>query len=77
LVTLPEYFVRRVLFGVPVCTGPVVYHIPRARLENPDEACRFYQTALIGEDTTLKLKPLGPIQARAIRPQAPETPGQS
>ena len=28
--TLPEYFVRPELFGVPVWTGPVAYHIPRA-----------------------------------------------
>jgi hypothetical protein len=77
LVTQPEYFVRPVLFGIPVCTGPVAYHIPRARLERPDEVCRFYQTAPIGEDITLTLKPLGPVQARAIRPQPSGTPGKS
>lgn len=71
LVTLPEYSVRPVLFGVPVCTGPVAYHIPRARVGDPEEACRFLETAPIGEGITLSLKPLCPIQARAIRPGTP------
>jgi hypothetical protein len=74
LLTLPEYFVRPVLFGVQVFTGPVAYHIPRARFEGPDEVCRFFQTAPIGEDITVKLKPIGPVRARAIRPQGAEAP---
>jgi hypothetical protein len=71
LVRVPEYVTRPVLFGVPVCTGPVAYHIPRARVENPDEVCKFFQTAAIGESIKLSLKPLCPIQARAFRPDTP------
>lgn len=67
LVTAPEYFLRPVLFGVPVCTGPVAYYIPRARVENPDEVCRFLQTAAVGDGIELCLKPVCPIQARAVR----------
>jgi hypothetical protein len=69
LITLPEYLERPVLFGVPVCTGPVAYHISRARMDNPEKAYRFYQNALIGENHTLTLKPLCPVYARAIRPE--------
>jgi hypothetical protein len=65
LITLPEYFERPVLFGVPVCTGPVAYHFSRARVENPEKAYRFYQNVTIGENQTLTLKPLCSARARA------------
>jgi hypothetical protein len=42
-------------------------------VENPEEAHRFCQTAPIGEDHTLTLKPLGPVLASAIRPNDPNT----
>ena len=71
LVTLPEYFTRQMLFGVPICTGPVAYHIPRARIENADEVCRLLQTRAIGDGIEMVLKPLCPIQARVIRAEAP------
>ena len=73
VITPAEYFERPVLFGTKVCTGPVAYHIPRARVENPEEAHRFCQTAPIGEDHTFTLKPLGPVLASAIRPNDPNT----
>ena len=69
LITLPEYFERPVLFGVPVCTGLVAYQISRARVENPEEAYQFFQNAPIGEDYTLTLKPLCPAHAHAVRPE--------
>jgi predicted nuclease of predicted toxin-antitoxin system len=69
LVTPPEHFERPELFGVPVCTGPVAYQIPRARVENPDTAWQFYQTAPIGQSIALSLKPLGPVRVRAIGPE--------
>jgi len=67
LLTFPEYSVRPVLFGVPVCTGPVVYQIPRASVENPEAVCRFLRTAAAGEDITLVLRPICPVEARAVR----------
>jgi hypothetical protein len=66
MIRLPEYFERPVLFSVPVCSGPIALHIPRARVENPEEAYRFCHDAPIGESYTLTLKPLGPAYARAI-----------
>ncbi|HEY6341912.1 MAG TPA: hypothetical protein VIY49_10505 [Bryobacteraceae bacterium] len=65
LIRLPEYFERPVLFGVPVCTGPVIYHIAAARFGNPEQSYRFFEKAPIGTKRTLMLKPLCPVQARA------------
>ena len=70
-VTLPEYFERPLLFGIPVCTGPVACHIPRARVDAPDDAWRFFRDAPIGVDITLLLKPLCPVQVSAVRPPSP------
>lgn len=71
LLTVPEYSIRPMLFGVPICTGPVAYHVPRARVDDADEICRFLLTAAIGEGIKLTLRPLCPIQARAIRAGIP------
>jgi hypothetical protein len=54
-----------VLFGVPVPTGPVVWDMPEAIVEDLDEAYQRISRAAVGEGFAVKLILSAPVRVRA------------
>ena len=54
------------LFGVPIPTGPIVWTIPGAAIDNPEEALDQISNAAIGDSFAMKLNLSAPVEVRAM-----------